>query len=86
MIDRMNSIEELQWKQKVGKTGFCKGVQIPTFSINLSMVEGGRTLAFLDSGDREIRRQSAISSHIVDFYKGLFGHNEPYNLSLSLDL
>lgn len=24
-----------------------------------------------------------ITSHIVEFYKGLFGHNEPCNLSLN---
>ena len=41
-----------------------------------------KTITFLESENGEIRGQSAISSHTVDFYKGLFGHNEPCNMKL----
>jgi hypothetical protein len=42
-----------------------------------------KTIAFLDSDHGEIRGQNVISSHIVDFYKGLFGQNESCNMTLN---
>jgi hypothetical protein len=42
-----------------------------------------KTITFLESGSEEIRGQGAIISHIIDFYKDLFGHNEPCSLSLN---
>ena len=41
-LDKMNLIEELQWKQKVELTGSCKGMQIPSFSTSLLMGGGER--------------------------------------------
>ena len=79
-LDRMNTIEELQWKQKVGKNWILHGDANTQFFHQF--VNGRRrkkTITFLESENGEIRGQSAISSHIVDFYKGLFGHNEPCN-------
>lgn len=44
-----------------------------------------KTIAYLENGGEEIRGQTAISAHIVDYYKDLFGHNEPCNMHLKSD-
>lgn len=83
-LDRINAIEELQWKQKVGKNWILQGDANTQFFHQF--VNGRRrkkTITILESKNGEIRGQNAISSHIVDFYKGLFGHNEPCNMSLN---
>lgn len=42
-----------------------------------------KTITLLESEGGKIRGQNAISSHIVDFYKGLFGRNDPCAMSLN---
>jgi len=42
-----------------------------------------KTITFLENGNEEIRGQNAISSHIVDYYKSLFGHDESCSMSLN---
>jgi hypothetical protein len=82
-LDRMNTIEELQWKQKVGKNWILQGDANTQFFHQF--VNGRRrkkTITTLDSENGEIRGQQAITTHIVNFYKDLFGHNDACNMSL----
>jgi hypothetical protein len=83
-LDRINTIEELQWKQKAGKNWILRGDANTQFFHQF--VNGRRrkkTITILESVNGEVRGQDAISVHIVDFYKGLFGHNEPCYMSLN---
>jgi hypothetical protein len=41
------------------------------------------TIAVLDSDFGEIRGQQNLTNHIVDFYKHLFGRNDPCNFQLN---
>ena len=79
----MNVIEELQWKQKVGNNWILQGDANTQFFHQF--VNGRRrkkTITFLENGNEEIRGQNAISSHIVDYYKGLFGPEPRYNFRI----
>ena len=40
------------------------------------------TIACLDCENGEVSGQREITQHIVDYYKGLFGHNNPCALEL----
>jgi hypothetical protein len=83
-LDKINLVEELQWKQKVGNNWILQGDANTQFFHQF--VNGRRRkkmISFLENGSEDIRGQSAISSHTVDYYKGLFGQNEPCSMSLS---
>jgi len=83
-LDRMNMIEELQWKQKAGKNWILhRDVNTQFFHQFVNGRRRKKTITLLESKGREIRGQNAISSHIVDFYKGLFGWNDPCAMSLN---
>ena len=81
----MNLIEELQWK-KSGTNWILQGDANTQFFYQF--VNGRRrkkTITVLENGNEEIRGQNAISSHIVDYYKSLFGHDEPCSMSLNFE-
>jgi hypothetical protein len=83
-LDKMSIIEELQWKQKVSNNWILHGDANTQFFHQF--VNGRRrkkTIIFLENGSEEFRGQNAISAHIVDFYKELFGHNEPCSMFLN---
>lgn len=85
-LDKMNLTEELQWKQKVGENWILqRDANTQFFHQFVNGRRRNKTIAFLENGDEEIRGQNAISAHIVDYYKGLFGHNEPCSMSLNSD-
>jgi len=41
-----------------------------------------KTIAYLDANEGEIRGQKEINDHIVDYYKKLFGPNDPCLMDL----
>lgn len=83
-LDRMNTIEELQWKQKAGKNWILhRDANTQFFHQFVNGRRRKKTITLLESKGGEIRGQNAISSHIVDFYKGLFGRNDPCSMSLN---
>jgi len=80
----MISIEELRWKQRVGKNWILQGDANTQFFHQF--VNGRRrknTITYLEFDQGEIRGQCAVSANIVNFYKELFGHNEACTMVLS---
>lgn len=44
-----------------------------------------KTIAFLDSDEGEVTSHKEITNHIVNYYKQLFGHNDPCSMHLGDD-
>jgi hypothetical protein len=83
-VEKLINIEMLHWKQKAGKNWILQGDANSNFFHQF--VSGRRrknTIAILESDVGEVRGQNDITRHIVDFYKRLFGPNEPCSMSLS---
>lgn len=82
-LEEMLKWDDLQWKQKAGRNWILQEDANTQFFHQ--MVSGRRrknNISFLDSADGEIRGQKEITKHIVEYYKSLFGPNDPCNLRL----
>lgn len=83
-LEKLVSIEMLQWKQKAGKNWILRGDANSSFFHQF--VNGRRRknmIAWLESDTGEVRGQNEITQHIANFYKGLFGPNDPCYMGLS---
>lgn len=78
--------EDIFWKQRAGTKWVLQG---DTNSHFYHQFASGRrrknTISVLSTEDGEVRGQQEITTHIVDFYKKLFGPSETCNMSLGVN-
>lgn len=82
-LEKMSRLEDLQWKQKAGKNWVLHGDENTRFFHQF--INGRRrknSIAYLDSEEGEVRGQKEITAHIVQYYKQLFGPNDPCGMEL----
>ena len=85
-IENLDRQEDLQWKQKAGKNWVLLGdANTRFFHQFCNGRRRKKTITVLDSENGDIRGQKNITNHIVDYYKLLFGHNDPCFLRVGGD-
>jgi len=76
-MEKLINIENLTWKQRVGKNWILQGdANSKFFHQFISGRRRKNSIMVLDSENGEIRGQEEITKHIVAYYKDLFGPND----------
>lgn len=82
-LENLLILENLQWKQKAGRSWVLHGDANTNFFHQYASRRRKNTISYLESNNGEIRGLKEITQHIVNFYKCLFGHNEPCAMKLN---
>jgi hypothetical protein len=83
-LENLYFLEDLQWKQKARKNWILQGDANSKFFHQFACGRRRKnTITYLEYENGEVRGQGEITQHIMSYYKGLFGHNDPCEMKLN---